>query len=1387
MSVDESFGDETIEQSIFSREDYYPTPNESKLSYAQRGKSSLIMRTDLYALIVKLTSPIDAIEYMFLSDFFLSYRKFMKPIELLDLLKCRLQWTFNEIMCGNSSREKIGQVAAVRTFVVFRHWILNYFAQDFLTDAVLRKKFVSDINELQWDNSKPTPKLIQGIVITIKKSWVMCLKLMWEDVSPDITPSNPEEWLHFPIRDITPESLPSGEGGKRLSFYALQSSQNPEFRNRSVLSLYMSKENFQLPETSDESSPKTSVKVKQRTASMFLFPRDNSSPVVLQPKGGNSHEDNSSGFVIPKTGSVTEVIKDLHVPPTPSVDKLIPPTPAKNIEFILRSSYLPSRGARDNTERRKKESTGMLGLLSKWKRNHNTRVVPTQAKQQSTNFEIENFIKLVFSITSLENKDGDEMQKLLSTASSKFDILSARTIDEVEYFIAKENELLAKVSHQGRYFDLQKDTRPRSSAANPEATSAMDNLNLYKTVSFIASSVISLSKTLQSHQITSPSYAAFERRRVNSVDGSFKDNRAVTRAATLRSNTRSPILTNDGPRKLVFHGQDNVALKRTGEQQETSAAVLRSSAGVWSHSAPNLVSPLPKSMKETQEKKSSQSPTRNLLRLSSSIIEVDDMDSNSNRSNTLEAGLSESHSISSHSPVIKRKDGLQNLREFNFEEDLESENTNHTLHEIVTDDSPVNLLQKSAQASKVDEDNSSFITSNENISIRESAGHITPASSIAHRSVSSNTGRISLLGSRNPRTSLLKPVAQISSVVKDDAFKRLDNELLNNQEEIRHLEERTSFMNLNEARKHESKASQVSLTSSVPTDQLYASRNPSPRKEIGESNGKEDFTANQKLVRLSLVPSIRSIVSEDSFSTFHTVDTFSQLSTSSKVEHVSGTGASFIDYSLNGAVKESLTIADSDDKPGNKYLFSPDNGSIDDASPEKNVDDLKIKFISPAGNDSQSMNDGIISMIEGKEDGEPNEEQELDDIYREKHQNEHHRRTVTPIVSPYKAEDSRLNNLANLTDESLHGDPVNVALMKLEGTFASNQSKNENQETSAEELTQRRLSVLRANDRNSFLIERRRQVKSEIPMTPHSKSQNGNTNQKATESQIRELLSSYTLQDSRLDVTNAAQHVPFILMYDSKSIAEQLTLVEREILSEIDWKELLDLKVSRNFSSVTSWLQLLLQNVNLSGIDLAIARFNLTVDWVISEIVLTTDNKLRRNTIQRFIHVADHCRSYQNYNTLMEIVLGLSSLVVQSFRDAWRLIEPGDVLIWETLKNIPSLEKNYQNVRGLLNDIDPLKGCIPFIVVYLSDLTLNSEKNNWIVANEVLNYSKFQTNVQIVKNFIQRAQWSKFYDIQTNDELLSKCVYISCLSQAEITQLKDTLASPRLDATEIEG
>lgn len=1352
---------------VFSEPDYYPTPSDTVISYSIQGSKKQIIKTNIIALIVKLTSPLDVIDYSFLSDFFLSYRKFLAPRELLSLFIDRFRWSAEEVLNENCDRRKLGEISLVRTFVLIRHWILNYFAQDFLANDLLRRQFVEFVNSSLNRGTESPPKMLLNVIVNIKKSWVYCVKLMWEDVEFSHHLETAQDWLQFRLQDVTTRSKVNKEG-KRLSLYALQSSKDPAFRNNSVLSLYLSEENFQLPESNTILNSEKSSKITKRTASMFLFPQDNLNALVLKAsKKSNEEEENKGSIssrslpIVSQGNNVSELMKDLTYSVSPSVDKVIPPTPAKKVEFILRSSYLPpdlsSRSSRTHLAGsaphcKSKHSQihqhrGILGLLTKWKKNHHTQ---TSAKPigARTNPEIDNLIKFVFSITSLENR-ANNSQDLENVIGSKFDILSARTIDEVEHLIAMENELLLKLKNQDTNLEVR--ARRRNSNNEPkEEFNAMDNLNLYKTISSIATSVISLSQTLKQHQLASPSNKVQDRRLVKSSIAALRTNGSSNAQNNLSvTEIKTPEPKTGGTNKLVFH----------------SSASVNKGANHNAHDSRDLCTPT----KSNYLVSSNGNVSNTDMPHKEPLFKINQLSiSTSPRADGKHPSILTEHDIrilenerteQNTTPLLKRKGARQNLREFNFEEQYVQ---------------PKKSTEEFEEDEQTDNDNSSFFTSYEEVSVKSSPKQSTPASSFLGQTSAINSGRISVrrstvVSTKNPTTESLTHY-----VGEESDYARREEELKTSEKEICQLEEHMSVVISDLKRKSQRKNSRSSDNPSIATNLLFASRQGSPKKQEHDGHNSIDHSVKDQeaskkiLIGLSTTPSIHSIVSEESFSSFHSNDTFERHSPKEKIDTTTKNKEPTTE-NKSQYTGDSLLDAEGTEGETNKYLFSPDSESIDYASPEKNVEDLKNQFF---GIDAQSDN--------------TNDDDIVRDDCNTPMGHDHHRRTVSPIVSPNKINESKLNIFANMTDESLQDDPVNVALMKLEGTYDFKSSDSGNDEnvqqgtpTSSElakeverlGLKDINISNTIINERHSLFIERRRQVKSEMPYTPGRQPRANEKLHQIPDEEISKLVMNYRLQDQRLHVANADQHVPFILMYDSMSIAKQMTLIEREIIKEIDWKDLLDLKMKDKVPSVTSWLQLLVQNQNLSGIDLAISRFNLTVDWIVSEIVLVCDTKLRRNTIQRFIHIAEHCKNFQNYNTLMQIVLALNSIVVQSFKEAWRLIEPGDLLTWEQLKEMPSLEKNYHNIRKMLNEIDPIKGCIPFIVVYLSDLSLNAEKRDWLAGRTFINYNKFQTNVDIVKNFIQRAQWSKFYEIPVDEELLSKCVYISSLTPEELRQL----------------
>lgn len=237
-----------------------------------------------------------------------------------------------------------------------------------------------------------------------------------------------------------------------------------------------------------------------------------------------------------------------------------------------------------------------------------------------------------------------------------------------------------------------------------------------------------------------------------------------------------------------------------------------------------------------------------------------------------------------------------------------------------------------------------------------------------------------------------------------------------------------------------------------------------------------------------------------------------------------------------------------------------------------------------------------------------------------------------------------------------------------------------------------------------------------------------------------------------------------------------MTLIERDSLAEVDWKELIEARWNKKLEPVQSWTSYLVAKTNI-GVDMVITRFNLVVNWVISEILLTKRLAERICVVSRFIHIAFLCREMQNFATLMQIVLALSSSHVSRLKETWQHILPQDKKILAELEQIVVPLKNFHNLRQEFVSIDPEKGCIPFVGLSLSDLTFNNERLK-LSENGDVNFEQYKTSASIVKSLIQCIEWSKNYRFQSDVDIVAKCLYLQCLTSAEMDQCFEYLVDP---------
>lgn len=391
-----------------------------------------------------------------------------------------------------------------------------------------------------------------------------------------------------------------------------------------------------------------------------------------------------------------------------------------------------------------------------------------------------------------------------------------------------------------------------------------------------------------------------------------------------------------------------------------------------------------------------------------------------------------------------------------------------------------------------------------------------------------------------------------------------------------------------------------------------------------------------------------------------------------------------------------------------------------------------------------------------------------------------------------------LKELAAIPDESMNNNPVTFALRKLEGdntpkgkkpVASANASADISADVSYAENTEDILEQINnADTRDVIEVSTLSEVSQEPPLTPAKKPSAKRqtitphtfmplSNSSPQTISPKDILEAYTFSNDVLaveNVLNANLHVSFVLNFDSKTVAEHFTFIESDMLKDIDWKELIELKWSQELTPVNSWLEIIVDEMYYNknkGVNLVISRFNLMVNWVISEILLTKAQSERIHLISRFIHIAQHCYAMQNYASMMQILLALTSEKIGHLRQTWKNLLPGDILSLKNLEELTSPLKNFLNLRLSINQIKPSKGCIPFVGLYLSDLIFNAERPATIkggLEEKMINFSRFRTSVYIVKSLSQCIEWSDNYKTDVDDDLLSKCLYIRSLDEDEM-------------------
>lgn len=1284
-------------ESIFDDENVFPgiEQNTQNVVQVEEGGPAAINQGTIKALIVQLTSP-TVIDYDFVCDFFVSYRMFLDSITLMKLLMVRLIWSLQYLNSTNEENIEIGRLVLLRTFVVLRHWILNYFFDDFSSNMRLCDLFSYYMNRLILESNlvRHDSMLFEKKVFRdLKCHWLSLLGEYWDFGS---SPGMPSE-------DILQLRIPLVSQLKKLDRREKTSSVHTKasYRRSALLSMYEQKPqqmNFNMdtknpiPEELQRSitnlliqhqSKRNSINIKLNNIRMHRKPGSTKSHRIFNHLRQNHLHLQNSSLGLKKTSngkaeysflnrdnchqvsSAPEEEEGFSVNgsvklPSSRVDQILPCTPVKKMECVIRDPGSPSKMLY-NLERESDQSDfaepsgrrrSIKKLVGGWKKPF----VGGAHVDTWDNFGVPKGTSEIPHRIDTEEK----------SVSGRSDILCSRIIDELEFLI--------------RYGIGNDSTNGHFNQKNGAANDSNLQVNGDETLPISQSSFFN----------------------------QIEDQSPLKEQLYNYEDTREPQLpTTKSLRDCDISGPVYNSIFSGIKGKGSFASLENPKGAIGGTHVTELYDQksggdIEKCITGTSDKESFQGP-RSINWSDENALDLENTELKSNKGNDSSNWLTlENDKSSNQSQKLQERKSLRMSTSSSF--------------------STRNMAQYDADVADL--------------------GIAVSPQPIKRLTLGSDMGTSALAILKNTSSQGDENASLRSYITYDSSKSRMNSSLSNIHENENRLKKKGGFKNLKEA---------VGVAPECSFDIDIMSR------RVSRSSRKSAVSSNRS-ARLSTFCALAELPPDY----FEDVGLQREKYFSSRSFRLLQTARDTMHYDS--------TYSSTNREPNEGKLNSLCSSRKSISIPGMNHDILKQ--LSDIPDESLQMIDPIhfaLGKLEGKKLEKLRVQQESD------------------------IEKSGIENVTNnsdiIPDKTLD---IMEAINNAKTLDLEDDMHLENDVTPESPLTPFKCKQCKEHS-----------AEFQASSTLSQKSQNNVYNKTLHYTFSKSLLENYNAPPelSIESIIENNTHVSFILNYDSRALANALTLIEKDILQEIDWKDLIELRWNKELTPANSWLEIIADESYVGksrGIDIVIARFNLMVNWIISEILLTKGQQERISIISRLIHTAHKCLELQNFASLMQLILALTSEKILKLRETWKNLAPGDILILKNLEEITFPTKNFINMRKMASKINITKGFVPFLGLYLSNLIFNDERPAIINCadhksrntnasdgyewenklNTIINFSKFRTSVHIVKLLAQGIEWSANYSLKVDEELLSRCLYIKSLDEEEMNYCVDHIEEP---------
>ncbi|KAM3958384.1 LOW QUALITY PROTEIN: ras-specific guanine nucleotide-releasing factor 1 [Aphomia sociella] len=223
-------------------------------------------------------------------------------------------------------------------------------------------------------------------------------------------------------------------------------------------------------------------------------------------------------------------------------------------------------------------------------------------------------------------------------------------------------------------------------------------------------------------------------------------------------------------------------------------------------------------------------------------------------------------------------------------------------------------------------------------------------------------------------------------------------------------------------------------------------------------------------------------------------------------------------------------------------------------------------------------------------------------------------------------------------------------------------------------------------------------------------------------------------------------------------LAEQLTYLDYQIFRNINSEELLGQAWTKADKAERAPHVLLMTS-----------HFNHICNLIISEILQKETMQDRVSAIEKWAAAGDIIRCMHNFNGVLQIYAALSNTSIFRLKKTWEKVSSHSKSVVEKLQAVATSEGRFRVMRDELHRSDP--PCIPYLGMYLSDLSFIEEGTPNYTTDGLLNFSKMRMIAHVIREIrnYQQVPFKINYNKPICDFLLDRTIVLDEEQQYELS------------------